>query len=200
MNFVSIFFVYTILVYLFNFLYVSAAVQYPAPFGAENTIIEILCLSVNFMTEKLMPPIAVLFVLWAGFMYIIAGTSPENITKAKNILISTFIGVVILLLAPALVTFIVGAVGGVSNTAACSVNSAAGSITGALVNIINWTGWFIASVSVIMAIYAAFLFITSRGDPQAVKTATRVVFFTVIGILVSVLAFSIKYIIDNIIL
>ncbi len=201
-GFSVLFFIFSIFLYFFSFNFAfGAPPHYDNPLGAggPQNIIDFICLVLNFLAAKIMPPIAVLLILWAGFMYLIAGASVDNIRKAKNILVSTVIGVVVLLTAPALVVFIGGALGGVGNFYYCTANSVTGNLQNALINIINWTAWFFAVISVVMGIYSAFLYLTSKGDPERVKTATRVLFFTVVGIIVAVLAFSIIFIVNKII-
>ena len=60
-----------------------------------------------------------------------------------------------------------------------------------ITTLVNWFAWFVALVSVVMGLYAGFLFITARGEPAQLKTARQTLVWAVIGIAVAVLAFSI---------
>lgn len=64
-------------------------------------------------------------------------------------------------------------------------------ISAKFADLINWFSWFIALVSVVMGLYAGFLFITARGEAAQLKTARGTLLWAVIGIAVAVLAFSI---------
>ena len=56
-------------------------------------------------------------------------------------------------------------------------------------------GWFQALlfiVAVIFILYAAFLFLTSAGDPGKVDTARKIILWAAVGIGVALLAFSVS--------
>ncbi len=56
--------------------------------------------------------IAGLFLIYAGFLWVTAGGNPENVTKARQMLINALIGVAIALLAKGLVFVVRGIIGG----------------------------------------------------------------------------------------
>jgi len=72
-----------------------------------------------------------------------------------------------------------------------ATNYTADAIATKIINLVNWFSWGIALVSVVMGLYAGFLFITARGEPAQLKTARQTLVWAVIGIAVAVLAFSI---------
>lgn len=59
--------------------------------------------------------IAVIMILYGGFIWLTAAGNEENITKAKNILSAAIIGLVIILLAWAIVNYVLGTASNVSN-------------------------------------------------------------------------------------
>jgi hypothetical protein len=202
---VSVIFIFVI--FLFSFLsnsYVQAFTPgvIESPIAAEN-LTELICLGTGFLSKVLMPPLAIILILWAGILYLTASGRPEMIKNAHTVLISVVFGVAILLLAPALVALAVNVAGtpsgapvGVDISDVCSVNAAAASITASLINLINWFSWFIAAVSIAMGMYSGFLFMTSQGDPEKSKKATTAIIFTLVGIAVSILAFSVISIVE----
>jgi len=166
-----------------------------------KTIPDFICWIVSFITSTLMPPIAVILVLWAGFLYMTAGGAPDNIRKAQHTLLAVVIGMVILLLAPALIALTIDVLGGINTSSGqtlqvCSVQNAISTYQTVFANIINWFAWFASAVSVAMGLYAGFLYLTSRGSPEQVKKATKAFVFTIIGIAVSILSFSIINIVE----
>ncbi len=188
----------------FGNTYTQAAetVLIKSPIAAEN-LTELICLGTGFLSKVLMPPLAIIFILWAGILYLTASGRPEIIKNAHTVLISVIFGVAILLLAPALVALAVNIAGtpsgepvGVDVSDVCSVHAAAASITTSLINLIDWLSWFLAAASVAMGMYAGFLFMTSQGDPEKSKKATSAIVFTVIGIAVAVLAFSVISVVE----
>ena len=63
------------------------------------------------------------------------------------------------------------------------------------VQIVVWPVF--VGASIIMLIYAGFLFVTANGDPGKIKSAREVVMWAVIGIIVGILAFSAVGIVRN---
>src|SRR5690606_2096912 len=64
-------------------------------------------------------------------------------------------------------------------------------LTSVIKTIINVFLYFIGALSVIMVIYGGFKYVTSSGEASAVTSAKNTIMYAVIGIIVSVLAFSI---------
>lgn len=69
------------------------------------------------------------------------------------------------------------------------------SIVLTLINLVNWFSWFVSITSVAMGLHAGFLYLTARGDPSKIASASRGFIYTIIGIVVSIAAFSIKAIV-----
>jgi len=64
-------------------------------------------------------------------------------------------------------------------------------LIGSITRVVNWFSWFIAVVAVAMGLYAAFLYLTARGDAKQVADAHKTLIYAMIGIVVAILAFSI---------
>ncbi len=58
-------------------------------------------------------------------------------------------------------------------------------------DLVNWFAWFVALASVVMGLYSGFLFITSSGDETKLKKARDTIIYTIIGIIVAIISFSI---------
>lgn len=65
------------------------------------------------------------------------------------------------------------------------------SIVENIMRVVNWFAWFIAVASVIMGLYSGMLFITARGNTAQLETARQILIYTVIGISVAIVSFSI---------
>lgn len=166
---------------------------------AAGTIPEFICLVVSFLSTRLMPPLAVLLALWAGFLYLTAAENADRIKQAHNTLLMLAIGIAILILAPALVALVmdVASVQTSGTTVSfCGAKAATSTVIEVIVNLVNWFAWFFSATSVGMGLYAAFLYLTSAGDPEKAKKATGVFVFTIIGVAVAILAFSIISIVE----
>ncbi len=75
----------------------------------------------------------------------------------------------------------IGRTGGIDSTSLSSV----------FINLVNWFAWFVALAAVVMGLYSGFLFITARDEEAQLKKAKSVFVYTIVGIIVAVLAFSI---------
>lgn len=77
----------------------------------KETIINIIRWALGFMTL-----IAVVFIIYAGFIWLTAGGSEENVEKAKRIISAAVIGLIVVLLAWAIVIFVANTTASVTNT------------------------------------------------------------------------------------
>lgn len=60
----------------------------------QQTVINLI----NFMLTDVAIPIAVLFVLWGGFLLMTAGGSPDQITKGRKAITAAVVGILIVLI------------------------------------------------------------------------------------------------------
>ena len=67
-----------------------------------------------------------------------------------------------------------------------------------LIDIIFSILWpIVVAFAIIMFILAAFMFFTAQGDPEKIKSARDAVLWGVVGMVVALLAFSIPFIVKN---
>lgn len=167
------------------------------PLGAIDSIPAFICLFIGLLVKQLMPPIMVLMVLWASFLLLTSVGQPAKLVQARGMVLYAIIGAVILIMAAPLVSLVGSAVGSGSTPTSCNPANATTDALAVLVNIINWFSWLLAVLSVAMGLYAGFLYMTAHGEPQKVATANNVLVYTVIGVVVAILAFSIIAIIKG---
>ena len=55
-------------------------------------------------------------------------------------------------------------------------------------NVFSWMFWILISVSIIMVMWAAFLYVTAQDDAEQTTQAKRALFYAAIGIIVGFLA------------
>ena len=75
------------------------------PLGAD-TIPAILDRIINFMLI-LAGPIAVLMLVYAGYLFVVGGTKEESIKKARSIILYVVIGIAVLVLSKAIVSVVI---------------------------------------------------------------------------------------------
>lgn len=167
------------------------------PFAGASDVKELVCKAVGVLAKDLMPPVAVIMVLWASFLFLTAGPNPGKIVQARQILVFTIIGAGIMILAVPLVDMIVKNIGTSPTGIAAGCGPTGASAIEALLRLINWFSWGLAILAVATGLYAGFLYMTARGDPGKLATANRVLFYGVIGVAVAILSFSIIAIVNT---
>jgi hypothetical protein len=60
-----------------------------------------------------------------------------------------------------------------------------------ILGLVNWVAWFVALVAVLFGLYAGILFITAGGDDEKLTKAKNILLYSIVGIVVAILAFSI---------
>lgn len=159
----------------------------------------LVCLVLTFLSSRVMPPVAVFMVLYASFLLLTSTGDPGKVSTARQVLVYTIIGAGVMLLAVPLVALVTEVLGKSINPL-CSVQNASSTFLDTFIRLINWFSWFIAITSVVVGLYAGFLYMTAQGEPQKVATASKTIFYAVVGIMVAVLAFSVIAIINGFIL
>lgn len=66
-----------------------------------------------------------------------------------------------------------------------------------LITIIQWLYYILFIVATLMIIWAAFLYVTSKGDPTKTKTAKSMIVYAIIGMIVALLSYVIVKFIQN---
>ena len=161
------------------------------PAGATS-FSDIVCKVIEFFSKTILPPLAVLMMLVVGFLFMIGGQMPQKAVAARKTLLYVVAGVVLLLLSNGILGIVADIVGSSSIVGACASSPVTlDSIIKTIAGLVNWFAWFISVFSVAMGLYAGALYLTARGDSAQVLKATKVFSFTIIGIAVAVVSFSI---------
>ena len=84
-----------------------------------------------------------------------------------------------------------------SEITGANVDLRKGRITEILGGLRDWIAGLIAIVAVIMILYAAFLYMTAGGDEDKIGTAKKTLMYGIIGVGVSLIAYSIFSIVKS---
>ena len=128
--------------------------------------------------------------LYASFLLLISVGNPGKVTAARNVLLYTVVGAGIILLSVPLIALVLSIIGA-GAIVSCDQQAATTTFMETVIKLINWFSWFIGILSVAVGLYAGFMYMTGRGEPQKVATASKMIVYAVIGIAVAVIAFSI---------
>ncbi len=66
-----------------------------------------------------------------------------------------------------------------------------------ILTLLNWFSWLVAVTAVALGLYSSFLFLTARDNANQIVSAKQTMIYTVIGIAVAVLSFSIVSIVKS---
>jgi len=134
--------------------------------------------------------IALFFILYGGFLFITGGGNASQVEKARKSIFNAVIGLIISMGAIAITNLAFGALASSTN-----VDPTYGipQINGddLLRNGINLAYYIAGIVAVIVIIIAGINYATSQGDSGRVTRAKNMILYSVIGILILLLAFAI---------
>ena len=181
---------------------------------------------INFGIKYLAVPLAILMFIWAGFTYALSGGSDKRIQSGKTILTNTVIGLLIVFGAYFIVDTAIKALTGdfrnknfigafgpwnaptLEGTCGLpQIEKAPEGLTlqqseskalGLIKTVANTIGIVLMGLSVLMVLYAAFLFITGGGNEDKIGTARKVLIFALIGVAVALLAYAIPTLVSSI--
>lgn len=138
---------------------------------------------------------AIGYVIYAGIRYIMSQGSPDETAKAQSTLLNALIGLVIAMIAVALVTFVGNKLGTTvgdkpSYDPAVDLNllphTAASS--GTLKTILNIVFGIVGGLSLLFVTIGGFRYVVSQGDPQAIGKAKNTIIYALVGLVIAIAA------------
>lgn len=192
-----------------NLKNVSGAVKSAA--GCNNTLPELS----NVVTSILNGIIAVVgfvavgFIVYAGIQYITSSGDSAKTTKARNTIFYSLIGLAVCALSFISVNFVLiniiqgagaGTGTGGGNGGVNLVGDGNGKLTPVIVSIINGIIAVLGFVAVGFTVYGGVTYMSSGGDSAKVQKGRNIIIYSLIGLAICVLAFSIvNFVIVNVI-
>jgi len=152
----------------------SSSITISNPLGSISTIPGLINKIIDFLAT-LGIPVVTLLVIYGGWQILIAGGNETNFTKGKNTITYAALGYCIVLIAK-------GVSGLVEYMLTGSTTQATIDVGGIISRSANWLLGLMLALSVIMAIYAAFLFLTKSGDSKETERAKKILFYTAIAL------------------
>ena len=162
----------------------------PAVVGGLSNFIWRIALNIVEMGLLVSGYIAVGFIIYGGFKYITSMGSPEKSANARQTIFNAVIGLVIAVSSIAIVhvvaaTLVGGAVDPTTGLPVVAADSAT------LANILNTVYFWAGSIAVLMIVIGGVLYVTSGGNPSNVTKAKDTIIYSLVGLVVIILAFSI---------
>ena len=145
-------------------------------FIGHTSISALIAAIANFLIKYIAMPLAILMIIYSGLLFVTAGGNEEKIKKAKKNLSWTLLGVLIILSANVLITYIQSLLGG---TGGAQVQTFFNSLK-PLLNQIILAGFALATVYFIWGI-VMFMRATGSGDEQGIATGKKHMIWGIIG-------------------
>lgn len=134
------------------------------------------------MLSRVAGLLAVFLIIWGGFRYITSVGNADQASNARKTIINALIGLIIAIMATALVSFTVQTLsGGTDDLSQVST-------TGTIERVLSFVYAVAGAASVIAIIIGGLKFVTSSGDPQGVNSARNTIIYAVIGLVVVIFA------------
>lgn len=130
--------------------------------------------------------VAVIMVMWGGFLYLTAGSNEQQVGKGKKVITNAAIGIAIMTAASA----VIGIVREVSGWFSSSVKAG-------FVSVANKAFVWAGLLAILMIIWGAVQYSTSAGDPGKIQKSKKTIINSVIGVVIVILAASIVNLVIN---
>ena len=123
--------------------------------------------------------LAICFVIWGGYQYILARGDPGKVVRGKKTIVNALIGLVVCVLA----STISGMIADIVNEGKASGNI----FTAAMNHAFTWA----AIICVIVIVIGGIQYTISNGNPAGVQKAKQTIMYAAIGLAISLLAVAI---------
>lgn len=159
------------------------------PQGEDETISFIWAVALNILFDLFLAVgyLALGFVVYGGFLYIMAQGDPGKAAKGQRTLTTAVIGTVIAMSATVVVNTAKIVLGITSNEWKQHAT-----YTGQqMLEVFNWVYTVAGLVAVVFIVKGGIEYVISRGDPSKIQKATRAVIYAIVGLVIVLLAAAI---------
>lgn len=148
-----------------------------------NTLKEFLNNGLSVL-RSIIVVLSIIFIVIGGVMYIISAGNDDMMKKAKGAITASLIGLAIGIAAPSFLKEIYTIFGG--NGSEVDTSQLAGpTLTQIAMNFLNFLLSIVGILALIMLIIGGIMYLTSAGDEDRIKSAKKIVTYSIIGIAVS---------------
>lgn len=136
---------------------------------------------------------AIGFIIYGAFRMISSQGQPEHVKSAKDTIVNAVVGMIITMVSATIVSAIAQRLAGTALTAESAIGLKLPIVSGdaAIEGVLNLAILIGGGLSVIFIVVAGFKYALSAGDPNQVNAAKNTILYAVIGLIISLLAFTI---------
>lgn len=173
---------------------VNSGSEVVQPIGEDETtqFIWIVVLNILFDAFLVVGYLSVGFIIYGGFLYIMAQGDPGRALKGQKTLTTAIIGMILTMSATVIVNtakIVLGINGNGWNQGLFQGSQ--------LQQAFNWAYTVAGIVAVAFIVKGGFEYVISRGDPGKIQKATRSIIYAVVGLIIVILAAAITAFVIN---
>ena len=135
--------------------------------------------------------LTVAMIIYGAYQFIMAGGDVGKTVKAKKTLTNAIVGLVIALMSWGIISYISGDFLNLTSGSAGSMNMPTTSIDVTLRAALQLATGLIGIVAVVFIIYSGIQYTTSSGDAGKIQKAKNTIVYSIIGLIIALLAFAI---------
>jgi len=150
--------------------------------GRVNTFGELVSLVWAYGSQVIIG-LAIFFVVLGAFFYVASAGNQERIDQGKEMIFGSFVAIVIVMLSGVLIRLLHKPAAGTTGALA-DIPNVIGNATNILIGIIG-------TFTILMLVYASFMYLTGRGEPEKIEKAHNAFRYSVYGLAIGVLAYAI---------
>jgi len=144
-----------------------------------------IAFNILFNLIQVVAYVTLVFVIMGGYHYVMSRGDPSGVAKGKKTILNAVIGLVISVLASAIVNTVQSIVGTPAE------HRTEGAETAVLGNALGFIYFAIGLIAVIVISYAGFTYVTSAGSPEKLTKAKQTIIYAIIGLVVAIGAWAI---------
>lgn len=138
--------------------------------------------------------LAMIFILIGAVRFTTAGGDPQGVASGRRTVIYALVGLVITMMAVTITSI----VGGEAQQIAGESNPLFGP-NGVITALVRWLQFAVGAASVFGIIYGAIRYVTSAGVPQSAQAGRSAIIYSIIGIVVALMAgFLVAFVLERI--
>ncbi len=129
--------------------------------------------------------LSIIFIVIGGVMYIISAGNDDMMKKAKGAITASLIGLAIGIAAPSFLKEIYTIFGAKDDSGIDTSQLTGPTLTEIAMNFLNFLLSIVGILAIIMLIIGGIMYLTSVGDDDRIKSARKIVTWSIVGIIVS---------------
>lgn len=166
----------------------GCAIKSPADAGGLSAYIWRIALNVVEIILIVAGYVSVIFIIVGGFRYILSAGSPDDSVKARKTIMNAVVGLVISIFSVGIVNVVTTTLaGGVGANGLPNITADSATLGNILNAVYSWAG----IIAVLMIIIGGLMYVISGGNQSNITKAKDTIVYSVIGLVVVIMAFTI---------